>query len=140
MNLAQTLNAAWGRNASIDRCWVPRLKAPLRQWPVYVPTLTEPWIHVRRVPARTTPYPTEVKKEVQRRAATTAKITVVNQQILDFLRAQKEPVPLGAIGRAVHLPTSYLSGRITRLLGYRMIRVAGCTVIRGATSRLYEII
>jgi hypothetical protein len=54
MNQAQTFNDPFGvvKPNRKDWSWQPRAKEPQKQYPVYVPTLNEPWIAVRFIPAK----------------------------------------------------------------------------------------
>jgi hypothetical protein len=54
MNQGQTFNDPFGIvNPNRKHwSWQPRAKDPQKQYPVYTPTLNEPWITVRFIPAR----------------------------------------------------------------------------------------
>jgi hypothetical protein len=54
MNQAQTFNDPFGVVKPNRKAWywLPRAKEPQKQYPVYVPTLNEPWITVRFIPAK----------------------------------------------------------------------------------------
>jgi hypothetical protein len=57
MNQAQTFNDPFGLVKPNRKPWYwqPRAKEPQKQYPVYVPTLDEPWITVRFVAAKNRP-------------------------------------------------------------------------------------
>ena len=54
MNQAQTLNAEFGivHPKRGEWYWLPRAKEPQKQCKVYTPTLNEPWLTIRFIPAR----------------------------------------------------------------------------------------
>ena len=54
MNQAQTFNDPFGVVKPNRKAWywLPRAKEPQKQHPVYTPTLNEPWITVRFIPAK----------------------------------------------------------------------------------------
>jgi hypothetical protein len=54
MNQGQTFNDLFGVIKPNRKAWYwqPRAKEPQKQYPVYTPTLNEPWITVRFIPAR----------------------------------------------------------------------------------------
>ena len=57
MNQGQTFNEPFGivKPNRKPWYWQPRAKEPQKQYPVYVPTLTEPWITVRVIAAKNRP-------------------------------------------------------------------------------------
>jgi hypothetical protein len=54
MNQGQTFNDPFGLVKPNRKAWYwqPRAKEPQQQYPVYTPTLNEPWITVRFIPAK----------------------------------------------------------------------------------------